>query len=137
MNVGPTQPAPHPLVRPTAPRAEHAPSLRPGAPGPSPFNAAAGEVPFADFLRATNATERSAEHRPLPDARDRFEPSTPRPESSDACACPSSPADSARTGAPKLGDVNPVEPTPAAPAPGVRPIERVMSPLGAMIDLTV
>lgn len=120
MSLLPIQPAsappPPPVPVPNAVRA------------PDPFNAAPGSVPFFDFLRATNETHRSAPHQAPAEPTDTFE----RSNHADAWdrPCPD--------GTAKLGEVPPASPTPAPSneQTDVRVIQRVMSPIGAMIDLT-
>ncbi|MEZ6318667.1 MAG: hypothetical protein R3B49_07940 [Phycisphaerales bacterium] len=92
-----------------------------------PHRAAPGAVPFADHLRATNETDHAdhrdefaGEHRRSERAR---EPTTP------------SPAAAAARGWATLGEVLPVEPH-AETRVHEDHVTRVMSPLGAMIDLT-
>ncbi len=96
--------------------------------GPDPFDAAPGSVPFHDFLRAVNEVHRSAPHR-KPDRTDTFER-----------AAPADPwARNPDLGAPTMGEVPPATSAPACDCErtDVRTTHRVMSPIGAMIDLTV
>ena len=119
MPIVPVHPAPW-TPPPPAPLAVRA---------PDPFNAAPGSVPFFDFLRAVNETHRSAPHPRPAEPTDTFERSAP----DHAWACP------APGGVAKLGEVPPASSTPAASPdrPDTRTEHRVMSPIGAMIDLTV
>ncbi len=93
---------------------------------PDPFDAAPGSVPFQDFLRAVNEVHRSAPHR-KPERTDTFERTPER----DPWARPTD------LGTPKLGDVPPATPVDSSERADVRQTHRVMSPIGAMIDLTV
>lgn len=91
-------------------------------------------MPFADYLRATNKTDHAGhrdefagEHRQSELARDRFEPTT--------LSQSSTPAAAPARGWATLGEVLPVEPHAETRVQEDR-VTRVMSPLGAMIDLT-
>lgn len=125
MLVGAVQPG-WPQARPEG-RAGHPSAI-------DPHRAAPGSVPYADYLRATNETDRAADRRPPAREPDRFEPS--------ACARGRIPAPKpteppARSGGwATLGEVAPVGPA-TRDVTVVSRITRAMSPLGAMIDLTV
>ncbi|MEQ8769260.1 MAG: hypothetical protein RIB60_02000 [Phycisphaerales bacterium] len=117
MSIVPIHPAPVHLPPPAAP---------PKAPAPDPFDAAPGSVPFQDFLRASNEVHRSAPHR-RPEPTDTFE----RAPGRDPWAQPTD------LGWPDIGDVPPATRPEPTERTDVRTVHRVMSPIGAMIDLTV
>lgn len=72
----------------------------------SAFGAGPGSIPFADYLKASNLRDRAGGH-PAPGARPTDEAEWGSPRETDRSA-------RADTGLPRLGDVSPVEPEPAA-----------------------